>query len=307
MGKIRIVLNMKAGRGKSGKVLPELAKHMQELGLSFDLQVTQKQGHAVELARQARLDGVDLVIAAGGDGTYHEVMNGLTEGGKLPCPATAMGVVTTGSGCDFPRSINMPRDDWKAAAQVIRQGKLKQVDIVKATYIGPYGAMESKAFINASNAGLTSETILSAESFKILGGKAGYLLAGIKTLLAYKNREIRLVVDGEEAFRGKATMVTVGNGTYCGGGIMFTPSADPFDGMIDAVVIGDLNIWEVLKEIPRIYSGGHLANPKVKAYRGKTMRLESKLPLYAEMDGEMPGTLPVEYEVLPGALKLLVP
>ena len=67
---------------------------------------------------------------------------------------------------------------------------------MKATYIGPYGAMESKAFINASNAGLTSETILSAESFKILGGKAGYLLAGIKTLLAYKNREIRLVVDG---------------------------------------------------------------------------------------------------------------
>lgn len=307
MAGTRIILNMKAGRGKSGKIFPELAKSLQDAGVDFDLEITQRQGHAVELARKARLDGVELVIAAGGDGTYHEVMNGLTEEGKLVNPSTVMGVVTTGSGCDFPRSINMPRYDWKATADVIKAGKVKLIDIVKATYVGPYGAHQTRAFLNASNAGLTSETLLSAESFKVLGGKAGYLLAGIKTLMAYKNRDIRLVVDGEEAFSGKAVMTTVGNGKYCGGGIMFTPAADVADGLIDAVITGDLNVWEVLREIPRIYNGGHLANPKIKAFKGRRMRLESKLPLYLEMDGELPGTLPIEYEVLPGAMKLLVP
>lgn len=307
MARIRIILNMKAGRGKSGRIFPELAGHMQELGLEYEVLVTQRQGHAIELARQARLEGVPLVIAAGGDGTYHEVMNGLTEFGRMPYPVTAMGVVTTGSGCDFPRSIRMPRNDWRSAAQVIKEGKLRKVDIVKASYIGSSGSLESRALLNASNAGLTSETILSAESFKVLGGKAGYLLAGIKTLFAYKNREVRLVVDGNEAFKGKAAVFTAGNGTYCGGGIMFTPKADPFDGLLDAVIIGDLNVWEVLKEIPRIYHGGHLENPKVVSFRGRKMRLESKLPLYVEMDGELPGTLPVEYEVIPGALQLLVP
>lgn len=307
MGKVRIIVNLKAGRGRSGKTFPILTKALQEVGIDFDVEITQRQGHAIELARQARLDGMDLVIAAGGDGTYHEVMNGLTEFGSLLHPSTAMGVVTSGSGCDFPRSIVMPRDDWKATAAVIKAMKFKYVDVVKTTFISPHGAKETRAFLNASNAGLTSETILNSESFKVLGGKAGYLLAGIKTLFAYKNRDIRLVVDDVEVFNGKAVMITVGNGRYCGGGMMFTPAADPFDAVIDAVVIGDLTIMEVLREIPRIYSGGHLQNSKVKAFRGKKMRLECKLPLYCEMDGELPGTLPVEYEVMPSALRILVP
>lgn len=307
MSRVRIIVNMKAGRGKSGHTFPQFTKALQDQGIDFDVQVTQRPGHAVELAAEARSEGIGLVIAAGGDGTYHEVMNGITGNGMIINPMTAMGVVTSGSGCDFPRSIAMPRDDWKATAQVIKAQKYRYVDLVKVTYTGPYGARETRAFLNASNAGLPSETIQNAESFKILGGKAGYLLAGIKTLLAYRNKDLRLTVDGKEAFNGKAVMATMGNGRYCGGGIMFTPNADPFDGLLDCVVIGDLNVFEVLREIPKIYRGGHLANPRIRQFRGRQMKLESRLPLYAEMDGELPGTLPMEFEIIPEALRILVP
>ncbi len=295
------LVNPASDNGATGRRWPELSRRAAVQGLAGDALISERPGHLTELARRAVADGASLLVVVGGDGSVNEVANGIAG-----TEAVELAVIARGTGWDFARTYGIPHrlDD---AVAVARDGRPQTVDVGCVTYRAWAGAEETSRFANIASAGMSGAIAKRAnETTKALGGKASYLWATLAVFARWRNGEVTVSV-GDEVRRGRMHDVVVANGRYFGGGMMICPEADPGDGVLDVLLIGDLSKRDLLLTLPKTYFGKHLPHPKAELLRGEVVTVDSADPLPVELDGEQPGTTPARFEVERGALRVRVP
>lgn len=298
---MKLIVNPVARGGAMGKRWPRIQKALREESLPFTADLTEGAGHATELARQALADGYRLIVAVGGDGTINEVVNGLMVEGRID-PEVVLGMIPAGAGDDFRRTLGIPLD-YREAVLSLKGRETHLIDLGELEYTSE-GQVRRRYFANLAGLGFDAAVVeRTRRSWKALPGTIPYLMSLLTTLVTYRNKDVRILLDGEE-LRQRANAVIVCNGCYCGGGMHIAPDADPSDGLFDVIVIGDTTKLEFLANVPKVYKGTHLTHPKVDAYRAREVRVEAQQQMFLQADGELIGEAPVTFRVVPEALRV---
>lgn len=304
-----LVVNPAAGGGRSGRVLGEFSRALGAAGFEVTVHRTGGRAHLAETVRGLVDRRAPLVGVMGGDGTFHDAMNALLrdDGSLAPSDATAFAVIPAGTGSDLAaRGLGIPAgaDDlarWLAGATA------KPFDLGRLEYLDRGGARATMLFTNIASCGISGRVDeLVGAGPRWLTGKASYLVATGRAIAGWRHVPLRVRVDGEAIYEGKAMTFAVCNGRSFGGGMIIAPDADPSDGLFDVVGLGDMSVGDLLKNFPKIYAGTHLGAPKVTSGRGAVVDIESTqgdVPL--DIDGEAPGFLPARFTALPGAVRVL--
>jgi diacylglycerol kinase (ATP) len=294
-----VVVNPAAGGGRSRSAWPRLRDALARAGLDFDWVATGASGDGVRLAREGVRAGHQLVVAVGGDGTVNEVVNGVTDADGLPLATT--GAVLTGRGRDACRNFGVPTR-WQDAAAALVSGRDAAFDLGLAAWADG----RRRYFLGAAGAGFDAAVAARAASVAARG-TLPYLFAVLATVHASRPMAATIGVDGAPTWQTPLTAAIVANARYFGGGMKIAPQADPADGVLDLVVLGALGRLEMLRWLPTIYSGRHLANPRITTRRASVIVVEAPVPLPTQVDGELGGTTPVTITVARRALRLRVP
>jgi YegS/Rv2252/BmrU family lipid kinase len=299
------VVNPASGNGSTGKRWDELSGRILGLGVEHEALMTHAPGDATDLAARAISEGADTVVAVGGDGTINEVANGfLVEG--VDTSKAALGLLPMGTGGDFRRTVGIP-EVFEEAVALIKARRLRAIDAGRIEMTGLDGRPLVRHFVNIADSGIGAVVVERVNrTSKLLGGRVSFQYAAMMTLLSYRPQQV-LVDSAEGHFEGAAQNVVVANGQYFGGSMHVAPRAVPDDGVFDVVVFGDIARFEALRSINDIYSAKHLVNPKVSTWQSAEVRVSSAERVLIDVDGEMCGTLPAVFTVVPKAIQLVVP
>ena len=303
MGGTVFVVNPASANGSTRRRWPEIAHRAAELGLAGETLMSERPGHARDLARRAAEEGAGLIVVVGGDGTVNEVANGLLalEGGR-----PELAVIARGTGTDFVRHFRIPTK-LEGAVGVALSGRVRTIDAGRVAFRSWSGEEVEAYFVNSASAGMSGAVAQRANSSsKALGGKASFLYATLAVFARWHASEMEVEVDDERR-SGLLYDAIVANCRYLGGGMAMTPDAEPDDGLFDVLVIGDITRRDLALTLPKVYRGTHLPHPKAEALRGRRVAVRAATPLPVELDGEQPGTTPATFEVVPAALRLRVP
>jgi diacylglycerol kinase (ATP) len=298
------LVNPASANGATGRRWPEIERRAAAAGLSGETLMSERPGHIAELAAQAVQSGVRLLVAVGGDGTVNEAVNGLLGGGAPD--GAELAVIPRGTGRDFARSFGVPRNVDGAIA-VARDGTARTVDVGRARFSRWDGSPAESYFANFGGAGISGAIARRANaSSKALGGRVSFIWATVAVFARWRSAEITVTIDGEER-AGRMFEVLVQNGEFTAGGMWVTPGAAPDDGLFDVLLIGDITKPDFARTFPKVYRGSHLGHPKIDRVSGRRVAVDSPSRLPIALDGEQPGTTPVEFEVVPQALRVRVP
>ncbi len=290
---IVIVMNPTSGRGKGARIREELEELLSKYanGQTWKIVETRGQRDGIRLARDAANHGAKVIAAAGGDGTINEVLNGV-----MGSDAT-LGILPLGTGNDVARTIGLGTD-VALAVKTLFQGRATPTDVgyAKETY-----------FLNVAGCGFDAAVAERANiGFRKLRGTAAYIAAVLDTLTKFPAAEIDLTVDGVTTHY-KAMMCSIANCKTYGGGMRIAPDADIADGLLDVCVLKEAGLVEFILAFPRVFRGTHTTHPKVVMLQGKKIHVESSRPLPVLLDGDIFGTTPVTFEILPNAIRLMLP
>ena len=295
----RLIVNPAAGAGRTARYWPEIRSVLKQVGLKFEHDITEAPGHAIELVKIAVGKGYKLIVSVGGDGTINEVVNGLYVTGSLS--DVAMGIIGTGTGGDYIRTIGVPRDYIQACERLMHPHEYT-VDLGMVEH----GNDQKRLFANFGGLGFDAEIVKATTiKYKSLGSLPSYLMGMLTTLVTYHNHEMSIELDGKQEEK-KVCTVIMSIGKYGGGSMFIAPNADPTDGLFDVVVIGDVSKPDLLYSLPRVYKGTHLTHPKISITRVKHVKVTCKNNLALQADGELLGQSPATFSVLPSALKLMI-
>ena len=302
--KIKLIINPNADMGNAWKYAADL-RHIVEGYGEASWAGTVFPTHASTLAKQAAEEGFDIVVAVGGDGTAHEVINGLMQVPKKKRPL--FGIVPFGSGNDYAHNLGIP-DDAKKALHAILEGDVKEVDI--GTIVDEKGRLEY--WDNTINIGFGGNVTIYSHTMPLLRGFMMYLVAVIQTIfLRYTVLDVKLKIDGEE-WEGQSMMMCFNNGPREGGGFVTGPKAIMDDGIFDYQILGKVSRLMMFRMIPEFMKGSQERFPFVKPGLFKKVEIESKQPLVLHTDGEVysgyqHNTHKLTIEILPKELKVMVP
>jgi diacylglycerol kinase (ATP) len=308
------VVNPSAGGGKTGATFSELRRVIEGAIGEIDVAFTERPRHAVQIAREAAEAGKRTVVAVGGDGSISEVANGLMLAREAGCEAR-LGVLGQGTGGDFRRTLGIEHR-LDRYCQVLKAGETRRVDIGRFSYVDHDGEPAQAFFINILSVGLSGVVDrYVARTSKALGGSAAYFIASARGLLesAIGRVACSFTQGGETREEELASRtIAICNGRYFGGGMEVAPMAEPDDGCFEVIDLGDAPKLSFALSSSRIYTGDHLKNPRVKHFRADRATLKLRNEEVAErflldVDGEPLGRLPLEVELLPGALEVLAP
>lgn len=301
-GDLVVIANPRSGRGRVGRELPELERQLIARRLGYRIAETEGPGHASEIARDALRGGERFMVAVGGDGTVHEVVNGMIEDDRPVAEGAVLGVVAAGSGCDFVRTFGLPQDVPKAVRH-LDGDRLYPIDVARVDYVQD-GRTVTRYVPNIAEVGLGGAVVARAERLPRWLGRSRYFWAFWLSVRKYKACDVTLRADRRE-FRGRANNVVVANGQFYGGGMKISPRSYPGDGILDVQIsVGPKS--QAFTMIPKIYRGEHVPHPDIKELRGKTITVESERPLPMEADGEVLGTTPATFTVLPEVISLKI-
>jgi len=306
---VRVILNPTAGqgraRGKLGEIERALARHE---GRS-EILVTHGPGHAAELARAAHAEGVTVIAVVGGDGTLNEVVQAYVGADGQPRPGPDLALIPCGTGGDWRRTLGIHTDVSIAVARAV-SGKVREIDLGVAQFEPHAGQSPVRAFINVASFGLSGAVDAVVKRVpQVLGGKGAFFVATLQAMARFTNPSVRVRVDGAPWLEGPSMTVAIGNGKYFGGGMMIAPDADPSDGKLSVVSLGDLSKTAAVALTGKIYSGTHVHARGVTVTSGTRIEAE---PMHAwatvllDIDGEQPGKLPMVATVHRAALKFRV-
>ncbi len=305
--RVRFVLNPRAGGAAASRRLPALVDAMQRVDLPFEIARTTGPGDATRIARASFDDGIDLLAVVGGDGTLNETIQAFVDARGDPRPGPDLAVIPIGTGGDFKRTLGLSGDLHEAVGR-LRHGTVRPFDLASMQLESHDGGSVVRAFLNITSFGVggVTDQLVNATP-KWLGGKASFFIGSARAMIHYRNQPVRVRVDDALFVDGPVFNVAMANGRYFGGGMMVAPEADPSDGLLDVVSLGDLTRAEALSLSGKIYQGLHLSAPKVTSIRGARIEAEPHhqgQDVLLDMDGETPGKLPVSVRILPGALRV---
>ena len=301
-GPITLICNRSSGRGGVAKSQPEVAKHLRERDLEHEFVYTEYAGHATDIARDAIKSGSRFLAAMGGDGTVHEVVNGMIEDDKPINPEAVFGVVAAGTGSDFIKTFGIPATPSHAVAHLDGPESFT-VDIGKITYQED-GRETIRYFANIAEVGLGAEVVARAARLPRWLGPTVYFFAFWLTMR--KHRVATVSVDlVDRKYEGYMNNLVVANGQFFGGGMKIAPKAAPTDGVLD-VQIEHARRREALALIPKVYKGEHVPHPDIEEAKRVRLAIEADRPLLIEADGEVLGHTPARFEVLKDLLRLKV-
>jgi YegS/Rv2252/BmrU family lipid kinase len=302
------IVNPRSGGGRAGRTWSRVRTVLERRIGRVDDAVTASPAHAIELAREAAERGCPLVIAVGGDGTLHEVANGVLAAGG----GAAVGYIGQGTGGDFRRTLGVEhRLDAYVAA--IASGRERTIDAGRLRYRAQDGTAKERWFVNILSAGLGGlvDRYVS-ETTRALGGKTAYFLASARALAGCQRGRLLCEVglDGEAYERRVDTyMIAICNGRYFGSGMHVAPMAKPDDGRFEVVSMNAPNRLAFAAFSRRIYDGTHLSAPGVQHFPCDRIAMDllnerARDVFLLDVDGEPLGGLPLEVEVVPGALRM---
>ncbi|MGH9179226.1 MAG: diacylglycerol/lipid kinase family protein [Acidimicrobiales bacterium] len=302
-GPLALIVNPRAGRRGEAR-LGQLREALAGAGLDHDLWPTAGPGDATRLARRLLTDeGRRFLVAVGGDGTVHEVVNGMLDDEGRPHAAEAvLGVVGAGSGCDYIRTFDLPAGP--AAAARLGGEVVRPVDVARIGFVDG-GRAAVRYFANIAEAGLGAATAARAARLPRRLGQSRYMVAFWAVLPGYRAGSVRIDVDRALAYEGRAVNVVIANCRYFGGGMHISPGSEPADGTLELLVFNGRKT-DSFTLLPKVYRGRHLPHRNIVELSGRHFRVESERPLSIEADGEVLGTTDATVEVVPGALRLKV-
>jgi diacylglycerol kinase (ATP) len=293
MTKTCVILNPSAG---SIQALDDVKARLSRLP-NTEIQLTTKPGSAARFARTAIKKGRETIIAAGGDGTLNEVINGIGEN----LGAARVGLLPLGTGNDFARSIGMPVA-LEEAIEVIRAGETRSVDLVRVT------SDEVRYFVNVSAggfSGLVNEKL--TPEMKQTWGPLAYLRGAAAALPELRAYRTTLAFDNAESITLELYNVVVANGRYVAGGRLIAPEAAIDDGFLDVVLIPQRPAAELALVVAQIALGSHLSSDAVIHRRARKLTVNSKPGMWFNVDGELVGNEPATFEIVPRALHFIAP
>ncbi len=308
-----VIVNPRSAGGSTDKRWTQTASDLRTHFGPFSVEFTKGPGDAIDLAEQAAKDGRSFIIACGGDGTINEVANGIL----LSREDAELGVLPSGTGGDFRRTIGIPVSHRKAA-QTLRVGETKLMDVGRITFQDFKDKTISRYFLNVSSFGLSAAIIERVKStiltnwlpMKSVRGRAGFALSALHEVIDLNPVMIRVKIDGGEEKRLQTINFCIANSRYFGGGMMIAPDAKINDGLLDVVNIGDISTAKILLNAYTLYRGTHNRLDEVKSTLARKIEVAAADPtqdILLETDGELPGKLPATYEVVPMALRIRVP
>src|SRR5258707_6844967 len=308
-----VIVNPASADGATRDAWPKIASDLRTHFGAFSVAFTEAAGHGRHLAAEAAKQGVKLIIACGGDGTISEVVNGILESNE----ETELGVLPSGTGGDFRRTLRMP-NNVAAAARALRNGRMRTIDVGRVTFVNDSGERETRFFINVASFGMSTAVLdktASGEARKWipgfaprrLGSKLSYAAATVQTTLSSTPTEVHVQLDEQPERRLRVSEFCVANARYYGGAMKIAPDAKLDDGRFDIITIGDASAFRILANSPRLYFGAHLRMSEVSHSLAKQIVARAAVKdqhLAVELDGELVGRLPVTFQIVPRGLRV---
>ena len=291
--RVGLVVNPTSGKNRGAIVGAEVAARLESAGHEVVDLSGLSAASAAEKARVAIGEGIDVLAVTGGDGMVHLGVN-LCAGTGVP-----LAIVAAGTGNDFAEALGLPTQDPASAVDIITRGTTRMVDAVRS--VTP--AAGGQWFAGVMGAGFDAVVNERANRWSWPKGQMRYNLAMLRELPVFRPIPYVVVVDGIR-HEAEAMLVAVGNGTSYGGGMRVTPDAVLDDGLVDVLILHRISVPAFLRVFPKVYTGAHVNHPAVEIIRGRRVRLEAA-GIVAYADGERFAPLPLELEVVPGALTVL--
>lgn len=302
-GKWFFIINPTAGGGQVKRNWQSIETRLKKENVGYEFRFTTAPNDATVFAKKALTEGYHKFISVGGDGTNHEIVNGLFDSNDKIPENVKLGFFPSGSGNDFLRSLNISNDIDKAFNR-LHVKKTIAIDIGKLTFT-KNGQRNSEYLISVAGTGFTADVTKTAnDHFKFLG-KSCYFVAVFPNLFTFKNVELNINVDGKE-FKRKSCMTVVANSSFFGGGMKIAPNASLQDGLFEILLFREFNLLELLFNFPKVFKGDHISHSKVEVSRGKHILISSAKPQNILADGEIVGETPVEFQMLPNVLNVCV-
>jgi diacylglycerol kinase (ATP) len=284
---VALATNPTSGKGRGARLVGPVAERLGGHGIAVRVVTGEDAAEATGLVAAAVADGVDAVVALGGDGMVHLAAQAV-------CGTdTPLGIVPAGTGNDFAVALGVPTDPMSAVDRLVN-GRPRSIDAVRSSGVW---------WLNVLGSGFDSAVNERANRMRWPKGKRRYDLAILAELRVFRPIRFCLTLDGVP-WETEAMLVAVGNGVSYGAGMRITPDAVLDDGLLDVTVIGPLPRWELLRVFPTVYKGAHVRHPAVSQRRARVVRLEAAGQV-AYVDGERLGPLPTTAECVPGAVRIL--
>ncbi len=298
----KIILNPYSNRWNAKKRWPEAEAALKAAGVDFEMVVSDHPHHVIELAKQAAGQGFSPIIAAGGDGTIGEVVNGLAQAAENDQALLGpFGVLPLGSANDLVDNLGLPKD-LAAAARVIAGGKTRNMDV---------GYVNGLYFANNSAIGLEPYVTLVQERITWIKGMLRYLVAAVRAIMDKPLWSAEITWEGGQ-YKGPIILVTVGNGARTGGVFYMAPHADPFDGKLTFVYGFRRKRLEMFSLLPKTMQrgqGSYVETVNIHEQHSEWIKIHVDSPTPAHVDGEIfsRGIQDLDYRIYPGRLQILVP
>ncbi len=308
-----VIVNPKSASGSTREKWSATASDLRAHFGPFSVAFTKGPGDGIDLAERAANSGRTFIIACGGDGTVNEVANGILRSGV----DAELGVLPSGTGGDFRRTLGLPLGNREAAAS-LRDGETRSIDVGRVTFIDHDDQETSRYFLNVSSAGLAANIIERVKSQKVfdwlpvesLRGRANFAVSTLQQVMDLDSVMLKVRFDDGPESNLQTIAFCVANSRYFGGGMLIAPDASLNDGLLDVVNIGDIGALKIIFNAHTLYRGTHHGLQEVNGSTAKKIEISAADPsqeVRIETDGELPGKLPANYEIVPNALRVRVP
>ncbi len=302
--KTQVIINPESNQGRTKKRWNHIREILKSFIKEFKYEFTEKPLQASEISRAAIKEGTELIVGVGGDGTMNEIANGFFENQRPINPETRLGIVPSGTGSDFSRSLNIPFG-LKNAIQVITQAPSNKIDIGRVKFRNHSDSDEERLFLNVSDFGIGGEVVHRMNQERMEKKASSYLRSLITTFMHYTHKRLRIKLDNEDIPLQEYMVGAISNGRIFGKGMKIAPEASLNDGLFDLVLVKGMTKFEFFRNVYKIYTGTHLSHPKISLLRGKKIDVnpaEQEEKVLIEVDGEQVGSLPATFEVIPTSL-----
>jgi YegS/Rv2252/BmrU family lipid kinase len=305
MTRHKVIVNPISGRGAGERSIPLIEEQLRAYGLEFEIVRTERPWHAAELAQEAAVQGYDVVVAVGGDGTADEVLNGLMLAKAADVPRLpAMGIISVGRGNDFAFGMGVP-PGVEAGCRVLSQGRPRLVDVGRVT-----GGFFPQGRYFGNGVGIGFDAVVGFEALKLkwLSGFPSYIVAALKTIFLYFRAPLLQIEYDDQTLTQPSLLVSIMNGRRMGGGFFMAPKGRVDDGVFDLCIARQISRARIFTLMPHFFDGTQVREPEIttgQARRVVVTALEGSLPAHG--DGE---TLCYEgqqltMELLPHAIEMI--